>query len=103
MSYHKLLYVAIIKAMAMITKNCFIATRKHYKLNSGRLSGKVAKNLPDNAGDTGETGSIPISRRSPGEGYGNPLQYSGLENPMDRQAWKALLHRVAKCQTQLSG
>ena len=61
------------------TKNCFITTRKHYKLNSGRLSGKVAKNLPDNAGDTGETGSIPISRRSPGEGYGNPLQYSGLE------------------------
>ena len=51
MSYHKPVYVAIIKTLAMITKNCFITTRKHYKHSSGRLSGKVAKNLPDNAGD----------------------------------------------------
>ena len=47
-------------------------------------SGSVVKNPPANAGDTGEAGSFPGSGRSPGEGNGNPLQYSGLENPMDR-------------------
>ena len=86
MSYHEPVYVAIMKTLAMITKNCFITTRKHYKHSNGRLSGNVAMNLPDNAGDTGKTASIPISRRSPEGGYGNPLQYSCLENPMNRQA-----------------
>ena len=47
----------------------------------------VVKNLPANAGDTRETGSIPGSGRSPGVGNGNPLQYSCLENLMDRGAW----------------
>ena len=46
--------------------------------------------------------SIPWSGRSPGEGHGNPLQYSCLENPMDRGAWWATVHRVAKSQTRLS-
>ena len=45
--------------------------------------------------------SIPGSGRFPGEGNGNPLQYSCLENPMDREAWWATVHRVAKSQTQL--
>ena len=49
----------------------------------------MVKNLPANAGDTGDTGSIPRSGRSPGEGNGNPLQYSCLENPMDRGGWWA--------------
>ena len=49
----------------------------------------MVKNLPVNAGDTGDVGSIPGSGRSPGVGNGNPLQYSGLENPMDRGAWWA--------------
>ena len=49
----------------------------------------VVKNLPANAGDTGDLGSTPGLRRSPGEGNGNPLQYSCLENPMDRGAWLA--------------
>ena len=49
----------------------------------------VAKNLPANAGDTG---SIPGSGRSPGGGHGNLLQYSCLENPMDRGAWQAAVH-----------
>ena len=44
-------------------------------------------------------GSIPGSGRSPGEGNGNPLQYSSLENSMDRGAWKATVHRVSKSQT----
>ena len=46
--------------------------------------------------------SIPGSGRSPGEGNGNPLQYSCLENPMDRGVWQATVHRVAKSQTRLS-
>ena len=47
----------------------------------------VVKNLLANAGDIRDTGSIPGPGRSPGEGNGNPLQYSCLENPMDRGAW----------------
>ena len=49
----------------------------------------VIKNPPANAGGTRDTGSIPGSGRSPGGGLGNPLQYSCLENPMDRGAWQA--------------
>ena len=51
--------------------------------------GSVVKNLPTNAGDTGDMGSVPGLGRSPGEGNGNPLQYSCLGNPMDRRAWWA--------------
>ena len=47
------------------------------------------------------TGSIPGSERFPGGGHGNPLWYSCLENPMDRGAWQATVHRVAKSRTQL--
>ena len=56
----------------------------------------MVKNLPANAGDIRGVGSIPGSGRSPGGGHGNPLQYSSLENPMDRGVWKAIFHRVAK-------
>ena len=56
----------------------------------------VVKNLPANAGDLRDMGSIPGLGRSPGEGHGNPLQYSGLENPRDRGAWWATVHGVAK-------
>ena len=59
----------------------------------GFPSGLVVKNLPAHAGDAG---SIPGLGRSPGEGNGNPLQYSCLENPMDRGAWQAAVHGVAK-------
>ena len=52
------------------------------------------KNMPANAGDVRDTGSISGSGRSPGGGHGNPLQYSCLENPMDRGAWWATVHRV---------
>ena len=55
-----------------------------------------------NAGDTGEAGLIPGSGKSPAEGNGNALQYSCLENPIDRGAWLATVHRVTKSQTQLS-
>ena len=55
-----------------------------------------------NAGDVRDTDSILGSGRSPGEGNGNPLQYSCLENLMDREAWWATVHGVTKNQTQLS-
>ena len=61
-----------------------------------RFSGK------ESTCNAGDLGSIPGSGRSPGEGNGNPLQYSCLENPMDRGAWRAADHRVAKSQTLLS-
>ena len=64
--------------------------------------GTVVKNLPANAGDTRDVGSIPGLGRSPGEGNGNPLQYSCLENSMDRGAWQTTVHGVTKNQTQLS-
>ena len=61
--------------------------------NRGFPGGLVVKNLPANAGDTG---LIPGSGRSPGEGNGNLLQYSCLGNPMERGAWRAAVHGVAK-------
>ena len=59
----------------------------------------MVKNPPASAGNTGDTSSIPGSGRSPGGGNGNPLQYSFLENPMDRGAWQATVHGVTKSQT----
>ena len=61
----------------------------------------VLKNSPANAGDVRDRGLIPGLGRSPGGGNGNSLQYSCLENPMDRGAWQTTVHRVAKSQTQL--
>ena len=62
---------------------------------------RVVKNLPANAGDVRDSGLIPGLGSSPGEGNGNPLQYSCLENPMDRGAWRATVHGVAQNRTQL--
>ena len=56
----------------------------------------------ESACNVGDQGSIPGSGRSPGEGNSNPLQYSCLENSMDREAWQATVHGVAKSQTTLS-
>ena len=56
----------------------------------------MVNNLPASVGDTGEVGSIPGSGSSPGEGNGNPLQYSSLENLTDRGAWQAIHHGVTK-------
>ena len=63
---------------------------------SSAYCGAVVKNPRADAGDARDSGSIPRLGRCPGEGNGNPLQYSCLENPMDRGAWQATLHRVAK-------
>ena len=63
----------------------------------GGLDGK------DSACNVGNPGLIPGLERPPEEGNGNPLQYSCLENPMDRGAWKAIFHDVTKSRTRLSG
>ena len=65
-------------------------------------SGSVVKNPPANAEDPRDMGSVPKSGGSPGEEHGNPLQYSCLENSMDRRAWRATVHGLAKSQTRLS-
>ena len=56
----------------------------------------IVKNPPANAGDIRDAVSIPGSGRFPGRGNGNPLHYTILENPMDRRAWRSIVHRVAK-------
>ena len=63
------------------------------------LVAQMVKNLPANAEDMG---SVPGLGRSPGEGNGNPLQYSYLENPMDRGTWQTVVHWVTKSWTLLS-
>ena len=61
----------------------------------------MVKNPPANEGDVRDTGSIPALGRSPGEGHGNPLKYSCLENPFDRGAWWASVHGLTRRWTQL--
>ena len=61
----------------------------------------MVKNMPANAEDIRDVCLIPESGRSPGEGHGNPLQYSRLENPMDRGAQWATVHKVIQSRTQL--
>ena len=65
------------------------------------MCGASGKELPANAGDTRDSGSIPGSERSSGGRHGNSLQYSCLENPTDRGAWRATVHRIAKSRTRL--
>ena len=69
---------------------------------SGLPGGSAIKNLPANVGATQDVGLIPGSGRSPQGGKGNTLQNSCLENPIDRGAWPATIHRVEKVRTQLS-
>ena len=59
----------------------------------------MIKNLPAIAGDIRDVGSIPELGRSPGGGHGNPVLYSCLENPMDRETWQAAVHRVTQSWT----
>ena len=69
-------------------------------MNTGILGASqvalVVKNLPDKVGDIRNAGSISGSERPSGGGHDNPLQYSCLENPKDRGAWSAMVHRVTK-------
>ena len=61
----------------------------------------MVKNLPARAGDARDPGPIPELVKCPGEGNGNPLQYCCLENSMDRRAWQATVHGVAKSRVRL--
>ena len=68
-------------------------------LNWSFQGGASGSNTSANAGDVRDMGSIPGSRRFPGEGHGDPLQYSCLENSMDRGIWWATVHEVTKSRT----
>ena len=74
----------------------YIYIHTHTYTYIGFPGGSVVKNPPANAGDAGDTGSTPGSGRYPGEGNGNPLQYSCLGNPMDRGTWWFTIHGVTK-------
>ena len=65
------------------------------------LGDSAVKDLSAKAGEAGDAGLIPGSGRSLGGGHGNPFQYACLDNPMDRGAWKAVVHRVTESWTQL--
>ena len=69
---------------------------QHYIVYGPSPKAQLVKNQPANVEDTRDVGSIPGSGRSPGEGNGNLLQYSSLENPMDRGVWRAAVHGVAE-------
>ena len=84
--------------------DCWSTHSKYHDLSYQLWASQVVplvKNPPANAGDTEDTGSIPGSGRSPGEGNGNSLWCSCLENRLDRGAWRAVVHRVTKSQTGL--
>ena len=74
---------------------------KSYEIDGASLMAQWAKESSCNIGEAGNVGLIPGSGRFLGGGYGNPLQYSHLEKPMDRGAWWTTVHRVAKSQTRL--
>ena len=86
--------------LAMTTSGkCKENIKNRFPLVSGFPGGAEVK---ASACSVGDLGSIPGSGRSPGEGNGNPLQYSCLENPMDGGAWWATVHGISKSQTRLS-
>ena len=78
---------------------CTLLYLKQITNHIGIPGGSLLKKPPANAGDAS---SMPGSERSPGEGNGNPFQYSCPGNPMDGRAWWAIVHRVAKSKTRLS-
>ena len=82
--------------------NIYIYIYTHMYLYGASQVVQVVKNLPANAGDMTDTGSILGSGRSPGEGNGYLFQYSCLKNFMDRGAWQATVHEVTKSWTRLS-
>ena len=82
--------------MNLIGVNINTLLLKPLKVNQGLLWWLSGKEL------AGDAGSVPELVRTPGGGHSNPLQYSCLGDPMNRGAWGAAVHGVAKCQTQLS-
>ena len=96
--YQYVLPRSLWKVLQQIT---FVLIRKNIT-EMGFPGGTVVKNPPDNAGDEGDVGSVSGSGRYMGGGNGNSLQYSCLENSMDREAWQATVHGAAKSQAWLS-
>ena len=88
-----------LKSVTFISKRRFKDEKK--KRNKLQVSSQVVIVVQNSPASSGDTGSIPGSGRSPGEGHGNQLQYSCLENLMDRGAWQATVHRVTKSWTRL--
>ena len=83
----------------MYSINTHICNENMYEaIYWGFPGGAGVKNLPANAGETRDVSLIPGSGRSPRIGNGNPLQYSCLENPMNRGAWRATVYGVAECE-----
>ena len=80
---------------------CIFSISQQVHFTKGSQVVLVIKNSPASAGDIRDSGSVPGSGRSLGKGHGNPLQYSCLENPMDRGAWRAIVHGVTESWTQL--
>ena len=83
----------LINSKFLATNHCL----RSCKLKNSRTL--VVKNPSANAGDVRHAGSVPGLGKSPGGGHGNSLQYACLENPMDRGAWRATVHRVAESDT----
>ena len=85
--------------MGLCTDNSDYISKKFYSLLSLALYFPCGSAGKESARNVEDLGSIPGLQRSPGEGEGYPLQYSGLENSMDRGAWQATVHGVAKSRT----
>ena len=88
-----------VNQVLLFTSLCTLFLETTPSLLFGDQVALVVKNLPTHAGDIRDVGLIPGLGRSPGRGHSNPFQYSCLENPMDREAWWATVHGVAKSQT----
>ena len=101
-SFYKTLFTKKMQWTGSGLWNCTFCGPPSDSVAKGFPGGSVVRNLPANAGDPRDTGSIPRSGRDPGEGNGNPLQYSCLGNPMDRGAWQVTVHGDAKSWTCLS-
>ena len=98
---HSLFWSTQSKGPIWIILTIFQKSAKEYKDFKGCTVESVIKISPAHVGDPGDTGLIQGLGRFPGEGNGDLLQYSCLENPMDRGAWRAIVHRVTKSWTQL--
>ena len=99
-----LILVCLLLLTMMFRANSFMDKISLIEIRTNKMGFQVVlvvKNLSANAGNVRDVSLIPGSGRSPGEGHGNPLQYSCLENPLDRGAWQATVHRVAKSWTRL--
>ena len=97
-----LAYKALHVYLVLHPSTSFMTQFPGFPRDTGFPNGSDSKESACNAGDAGDMGWIPGLGRSLGVGNGNSLQYSCLENPMDRGAWWTIIHRVAKCQTRLN-